>query len=88
MISCAMGDQVNFQEKEKTPCIGKVIIPTKNGIITDQKILNDSPDIQVSLDYEPGERVHKFQVGPDRIGQIVAKGNEINEEDIVQITIE
>ncbi|WP_028234383.1 ATP-grasp domain-containing protein [Pseudobutyrivibrio sp. MD2005] len=88
MISCAMGDQVHFEEKEKTPCIGKVIIPYKDGHITDQKILTDNPDIKVSLDYEPGEIVHKFQVGPDRIGQIIAKGSEINEEKIVKITIE
>ncbi len=88
MISCAMGDEVVFEKKCFQPCIGKLIIPHKTGTIVEQRIFNNNPDIQVSLDYEPGEPVHKFSVGPDRIGQIVAKGSDINDKELVEIIIE
>ena len=35
----------------------------------------DDPDIvEIVLDYGPGDHVNKFRVGPDRIGQVIAKG--------------
>ena len=88
MIACAIGDEVKFEKRQTEPCIGKLIIPDRTGTIIDQKILTNNPDIKVSLDYEPGEHVRRFEVGPDRIGQIVAKGYQINEEEMVQILIE
>ena len=88
MIACAIGDEVVFEKRQTEPCIGKLIIPVKTGTIVGQKIFTNNPDVKVSLDYEPGEHVRRFEVGPDRIGQIVAKGSEINEEEIVQILIE
>ncbi len=88
MLSCALGDEVIIEKKATTPCIGKLIIPDKTGIIVGQKILNNNPDVQISLDYDLGEPVHEFSVGPDRIGQIVAKGEDINIDEFVRITIE
>ena len=87
MIYCALGDEVVFEKKGNIPCVGKIIIPLKTGTIVGQRILKEDPDIQISLDYDLGEPVHKFQVGPDRIGQIVAKGKDVSVEDIVEIII-
>lgn len=88
MISSAMGDEVEFEIKDTVPCVGKLIIPKQTGTIVGQKILNHNPEITISLDYDPGEHVRRFEVGPDRIGQIVAKGNDINEDNLVEIIIE
>ena len=88
MIACAMGDEVVFEKKETHPCIAKLIIPDKTGTIVGQKILREDPNVTVFLDYDPGEHVRKFAVGPDRIGHIVAKGNDFDVNDYVQITIE
>ena len=88
MIACAMGDEVEFEIKDTHPCIGKLIIPDKTGTIVGQKILKESSDVTISLDYDPGEHVRRFAVGPDRIGQIVAKGYDFDVKDYVQIDIE
>ena len=79
---------MEFEIKDTHPCIGKLIIPDKTGTIVGQKILKESSDVTISLDYDPGEHVRRFAVGPDRIGQIVAKGYDFDVKDYVQIDIE
>ena len=48
----------------------------KDGIIKSQVDHNEpNEDIcEVEFDYKPGDEVHKFHVGPHRIGHIITKG--------------
>ena len=46
--------------------------------VTDRN--GEDPDIvEIVLDYGPGSHVNKFRVGPDRIGQIIAKGRTLEQ---------
>lgn len=87
MINCAIGNEVVFEKKDVTPCIAKLIISDKSGTIVSQDIVTDRKDIQVSFDYNIGDYINKFEVGPDRIGQIVAKGEELKCDDIISIKL-
>ena len=53
----------------------------KDGIIKSQT--NDNPPnddiVDVQFDYKPGDEVHKFHVGPHRIGHVITKGNTLDE---------
>ena len=50
----------------------------------------------VEFDYKPGDEVHKFHVGPHRIGHIITKGETLEDAqkllfeamDKVEITVE
>ena len=33
--------------------------------------------IDISCDYKVGDKVNKFKIGPDRIGQVIVKGDTI-----------
>ncbi len=88
MISCALGDKVEFEEKNHRPCIAKLIVSDKSGAIVAQESITNDPTIRVSFDYKIGDRINKFKVGPDRIGQIVAVGTDIDEDKIVKIVVE
>ena len=87
MVKCAVGDDVAIANLEANPCVAKLIISEKSGIIIDQEIISDSKDIQASFDYTVGDKIRKFEVGPDRIGQIVAKGTHLNCNEIVSVKI-
>ncbi len=87
MVKCAVGDDVAIAKLEANPCVAKLIISEKSGIIIDQEIISDSKDIQASFDYTVGDKIRKFEVGPDRIGQIVAKGTHLNCNEIVSVKI-
>ena len=87
MIKCAIGDKVEQRELQANPCIAKLLFSDKGGVIENQEIITDRSDIQVSFDYKIGDTIQKFEVGPDRIGQIVAMGQDLNTDDIVRITL-
>ncbi len=87
MVKCAIGDDAAIETKENNPCIAKLIISDMNGIIESQKVISDRKDIRANFDYNIGDRIKKFEVGPDRIGQIVASGSELNIDDIVSIKL-
>ena len=80
MIKCALGERVDFEVTNYTPCAARLITSNSNGIIKDINIekykLNKSIDI--SFDYDIGDNVNKFRVGPDRIGQIIVQGESLD----------
>lgn len=53
----------------------------QDGIIESIENTNEpNTDIcEVHFDYEPGNEVHKFHVGPDRIGHIITKGETLKD---------
>lgn len=82
IIKCALGEENNFKYNETTPCAAKLIVSDKQGIIKSIDIdeLKNNNIVDLSLDYKVGDKVNKFKVGPDRIGQIIVKGTKKNIE--------
>lgn len=79
MIKCALGEYVDFKTKNYIPCAASLITSNFDGVIkevnTEKYKMNNSVDI--SFDYSIGDRVNKFRVGPDRIGQIIVQGENL-----------
>lgn len=75
-----------------------LLMSDKDGIIKSQVDHNEpNEDIcEVEFDYKPGDEVHKFHVGPHRIGHIITKGETLEDAqkllfeamDKVEITVE
>ena len=57
-----------------------LLMSDKDGVIKSQKDNNkNDPDIvEVQFDYKPGDEVHKFKVGPHRIGHVITKGKTLD----------
>ena len=86
IILTALGEEVDFTpgpaaKDGGVPNASKLLISDKDGVIVSQT--NDNPpdpDIyQVQFDYKPGDEVHKFRVGPHRIGHVITKGKSLDE---------
>ena len=41
--------------------------------------------VEVEFDYKPGDEVHKFHVGPHRIGHIITKGETLEDAQNVAV---
>lgn len=80
MIKYALGEHVDFGVTNYTPCAARLITSNSKGIIKEINIekykLNKSIDI--SFDYDIGDNVNKFKVGPDRIGQVIVQGESLD----------
>ena len=63
------------------PNASKLLISDRDGVIVSQADNNEpDPDIyEVQFDYKPGDQVHKFRVGPHRIGHVITKGKSLDE---------
>jgi len=81
IIRLSLGKIPRFKTNKFQPCAGYLIISKKSGTI--KKITTPATSekniIDLSFDYNPGDKICKFNVGPDRIGQIVTKGKTANE---------
>ncbi len=80
MIKCALGEHVDFDVTNYMPCAARIITSNTNGIIKEINIekykLNKSIDI--SFDYDIGDNINKFKVGPDRIGQVIVQDESLD----------
>ena len=66
----------------KTACAGRLLRSDVTGTVVSVRNGNVGEDpriIQMVLDYGPGDHVNAFHVGPDRIGQVIARGNTLEE---------
>ncbi len=81
LILACMGDDVDFESKKRIPNASMLLMSDKNGVILSQKNNNENDDriVDVQFDYNIGDAVKKFKVGPDRIGHIITKGNTLDE---------
>ena len=86
IIRVALGEHVDFTPGPKAKDSGipnacMLLTSDKDGIIKSQT--NDNPPnddiVDVQFDYKPGDEVHKFHVGPHRIGHVITKGNTLDE---------
>ena len=63
------------------PNASHLLMSDKDGVIVSQEDHNPPDDriYQVQFDYKPGDQVHKFHVGPHRIGHLITKGETLEE---------
>lgn len=88
IIRVAIGEDVDFSVCRDVDAKGSgtanashLLMSDKDGIIKSQTNNNDAdPDIvEVQFDYKPGDVVHKFRVGPHRIGHVITKGESLDD---------
>ncbi|WP_020617512.1 ATP-grasp domain-containing protein [Paenibacillus daejeonensis] len=81
IVLAALGRAPQFNRLGGTPCACELLIHDSNGTLAKQENENVEQEdiIQVNFDYGPGDPVRQFKVGTDRIGQIVVKGNTLEE---------
>ncbi|WP_054956209.1 ATP-grasp domain-containing protein [Paenibacillus dakarensis] len=81
IIRAALHMNPKFPAQTLQPCACELLISGSEGEITG--IVNGNAPhediIQISFDYNIGDKINKFRVGTDRIGQIIVKGTNINE---------
>ena len=77
IILAALGEDPAFEcDKHAIPNASMLLTSDKDGTISSQIDRNiDDPDIiEVQFDYNIGDTVNKFRVGPHRIGHVVTRG--------------
>lgn len=77
ILKCALGEDTSFDcTSHAVPNASMLLMSDRDGIIRKQSDKNpDNPDIyDIQFDYTPGDSVHKFRVGPHRIGHVITKG--------------
>ena len=86
ILKTALGEDVDFTPGPAAahggvPNASKLLMSDRDGVIVSQEDHNEpDPDIyEVMFDYKPGDRVHKFKVGPHRIGHVVCKGKTLDD---------
>lgn len=81
MISVALSKEVSFESNSSIPNASKLLISDRDGKIVDQINNNkENPDVyEVCFDYDVGDEVNKFKVGPHRIGHVITKGTTLSQ---------
>ncbi|MBR2674889.1 MAG: ATP-grasp domain-containing protein [Mogibacterium sp.] len=88
IIRVAIGEKVDFsscnetdETQSGTPNASMLLMSDKDGVIKSQEDRNAAtPDLcEVQFDYEVGDPVHAFKVGPHRIGHVITKGKSLDE---------
>lgn len=76
IIRMALGLSLEFPEKEKVPCMAKLLMSPEDGKITfiDEKVLEDirGQGVEAVLDFPVGHTVEAMSNGTDRIGHVIA----------------
>ncbi len=82
ILLCALGEDTVFDcDSHAVPNASMLLMSEKDGVIEEQTDRNPKhPDIyDIQFDYKPGDSVHKFHVGPHRIGHIITKGDTLKQ---------
>ena len=81
IILTALGEDVSFESTLAVPNASMLLMSDKDGVIVDQKNHNeeDPSIVEIQFDYKAGDAVHKFHVGPHRIGHVITKGETLDE---------
>ena len=86
ILDLALGKFIPYlQLKDYQACSSMLLFSNKDGILS--KIDDINKDIkyyEFKIDYNIGEKVQKFEVGPNRIGHIVLKTVKSKKEEIVR----
>ena len=84
IIRVAIGEKVDFgidEDATGVPNASSLLMSGRDGIIVSQNN-NNAPDpdiVEVQFDFKPGDHVHKFRVGPHRIGHVITKGKSLDD---------
>lgn len=82
ILLTALGEDPMFDlSGPYTPNASHLLMADRDGIIEAQGNNNPKDDniVDVQFDYKIGDEVHKFKVGPHRIGHIITKGRTLEE---------
>ncbi len=81
LIRVALGEKVSFASEQAVPNVSKLLMSDTDGVIVSQTDDNVPSDnlVEVQFDYQPGDHVHAFHVGPHRIGHVITKGRTLDE---------
>ncbi len=81
IIQVALGEHADFSSDQANPNASHLLMADKDGVIVSQTNNNsENPDIvDIQFDYKPGDSVHKFQIGPHRIGHIITRGKTLDD---------
>lgn len=87
IVRMAIGEKVSFDidvkstNQDGVPNASMLLMSDKDGVIKSQTNNNaPNPDIyEIEFDYKPGDEVHKFKVGPHRIGHVITKGKSLDD---------
>lgn len=85
MLQVAIGEKVSFESQSKTPNASMLLTSSKSGRIVTQEVekIDDSNVVEIQFDYQKGDHVNIFKVGPDRMGHVITKGATL--EDAVKL---
>ncbi len=80
ILRCALGEDITFECTCAVPNASMLLMSDKDGVIESQTNKNpENPDIfDIQFDLVPGDTVHKFHVGPHRIGHVITKGETLD----------
>ena len=80
LILAALGEPVDFPKEHAVPNASMLLRSETDGVITAIENQNaPDPDIyEIQFDYQVGDRVKKFHVGPHRIGHVITKGETLD----------
>lgn len=80
IIRASLGEDVTFEPNGGTANAAMLLSSNKTGEITQIENHNsDAHIVEVQYDYEIGDQVRQFQVGPDRIGHVIVKGETVEQ---------
>lgn len=81
IIEASLGNDVDFSSEYSVPNASKLLMSEKDGRIKEMINKNtECEDIyEIQFDYNVGDCVRKFKVGPDRIGHVITKGDTLQE---------
>lgn len=80
LIEVALGEKIQeFKNDKCVPNVCKLLMADKTGVIENIVLpqIESENVLDISCDYKVGDSVNKFKIGPDRIGQIIVKGDTI-----------
>ena len=81
LIRAALGEDVEFPQNHAVPNASMLLRSDKDGVI--RSITNNNVEdeniCEIQFDYNVGDEVKKFHVGPHRIGHIITKGETLDQ---------
>ncbi|MGN1167993.1 MAG: ATP-grasp domain-containing protein [Lachnospiraceae bacterium] len=81
ILRSALGEDISFEcDTCAVPNASMLLMSDKDGTILSQTNHNSKDDniVDIQFDYKPGDPVHKFHVGPHRIGHVITKGDTLD----------
>lgn len=83
IVRLALGEEVSgdFQKKERTPNLSRTLYSNRSGKLVrlENRNLPAADILEISFNVEPGEMIHAYTNGRDRIGQVMLKGRSLPE---------